>query len=78
MLPTVGPLPSTQPNYPPPPTAAYWYSPRTGHYYDPQDQREHPTPRNVLATRGADYSFDPPGEPTRDNDWVLLLSARAR
>ena len=55
------------------PTAAYWYSPRTGHYYDPQGQREHPTPRNVLPTQDADYSFDPPGEPARDNDWVLLL-----
>lgn len=55
-----------------PPTAAYWYSPRTGHWYDPADEREHPTRKNILSEE-AKLTFDPPGEPGADNDWVLIV-----
>ncbi len=44
---------------------ARWFDPRTGDY---QDAGDHPT--NAPAT------FDPPGEPERGNDWVLVIAER--
>lgn len=56
------------------PSAAYWYSPRSGHWFDTTDRREHPDRWNLLDgdVRGR-MVFDPPGEPGYGNDWVLIL-----
>ena len=44
---------------------ARWFDPRTGSYHDAAE---------VDATSTA--TFDPPGEPERGNDWVLVLEAK--
>ena len=46
---------------------AVWFDPRTGRALDPL-----PTPE------GSEWTFDPPGEPGRGNDWVLVLDSAAR
>jgi hypothetical protein len=57
------------------PTAAYWYSPRTGHYFDPDTRREYPDPIGIVSNTSNPpiISFDPPGEPGRGNDWILII-----
>jgi hypothetical protein len=59
---------------------AYWYDPRTGQWHvdgTASDERR-PFISGVPSGPGAlSYSFDPPGEPEPENDWVLVLE-RAR
>ncbi len=47
---------------------AWWYDPRTGVASAPRD----------IANSGAEMDFDPPGRPSRSNDWVLVLDDAAR
>ena len=48
--------------------AASWYNPRTGEVSAPQ----------AIADSRAATDFDPPGRPSRSNDWVLVLDDATR
>ncbi|HYP13360.1 MAG TPA: DUF4038 domain-containing protein [Bryobacteraceae bacterium] len=50
---------------------AWWFNPRDGKLYD-DNGRETPGPSLRTATK-AQHTFDPPGEPGEDNDWVLVI-----
>jgi hypothetical protein len=53
---------------------AWWFSPRDGLCYNglAETIREHPFD-TIRKPFGAVIEFDPPGEPLRGNDWVLVL-----
>ncbi len=47
---------------------AWWYDPRTGVASAPEE----------ITKRRGELAFDPPGSPSRTNDWVLVLDDAAR
>ena len=59
--------------------SAYWFNPREGTWHAGGEAHEARTPfaEGVQAGPGTDVrTFDPPGEPGRGNDWVLVLLPR--
>jgi len=61
--------------------SAYWYDPRTGHWWAEGEDREKRVPheRGIPTGPGAPpRTFVPPGEPADGNDWVLLLVVGGR
>lgn len=58
--------------------AAHWLNPRSGKWFDGRQEHDAPAPfeKNIAGGAGAAVkAFDPPGEPSDGNDWVLALSA---
>jgi hypothetical protein len=53
---------------------AYWFNPATGKWWvdgvETADMR--PFQKGIKAGKG-DMTFDPPGNPGNENDWVLIL-----
>lgn len=56
---------------------AHWYDPRTGHWFNVEDEREYAQKQNFLRSNQIEnkerLTFDPPGEPGNDNDWILVI-----
>ncbi len=56
-----------------------WFDPRNGHWFNPATKAETVPPTRFPVRPDNDspieVTFDPPGEPGVDNDWVLVLYA---
>ncbi|MEA1878445.1 MAG: DUF4038 domain-containing protein [Bacteroidota bacterium] len=54
----------------------YWFNPRNGKWWVDSEESDKITPlQNILVTGDGSYTFDPPGIPGIDNDWLLILSS---
>lgn len=52
----------------------YWYNPRNGRWRSNESENDDPIPFETAIVAGeSNRSFDPPGNPGSDNDWVLVL-----
>ncbi|MFO0570664.1 MAG: DUF4038 domain-containing protein [Polyangiaceae bacterium] len=59
---------------------AYWFNPRNGKWHKDGVESDTRTTSTAFATVPAgagapNYTFDPPGAPAPDNDWVLVLES---
>lgn len=53
---------------------AYWFDPRTGTWWTGEEAADDMKPFSMdLATGQGTLTFTPPGEPGRNNDWLLVL-----
>lgn len=59
------------------PLNAYWFNPKTGqwHFNDREAAQMQPFAKNIQTNTVRE--FDPPGETTNENDWVLVLRVAA-
>lgn len=60
------------------PLSAYWFNPRNGQWHDGAGESADPKPFRINVPSGPDapvQEFDPPGDATDENDWVLVLKA---
>ena len=55
---------------------AYWYNPRNGLWTIPEEARDQYEMLPFTKEWPEDGTFDPPGEPEADNDWLLLLEMK--
>lgn len=56
---------------------AWWYNPRDGICYNEEGKVSH-QPFNTITNSDTFVEFDPPGEPQRGNDWVLVIDDMAK
>jgi hypothetical protein len=58
---------------------AWWFNPRDGLCYNGVAETTRESPFDTIRSPfGNEREFDPPGEPQRGNDWVLVLDDATR